>query len=317
MYETVVWFLLAFVFLWIGSGLVVNTITSISHRLHISSFFLSFFVLGFFTSITEIVVGVTAVIDKQPEIFVGNLVGGSVVIFLLIIPLLAIVGNGVSLNHSFSFKDLIAAAIVVGFPALLTLDNRISIIDAVTCIVIWAFFVFMMEKSSRSLNKIVHLDIKESSLFLSLFQIVMGVLLIFFASKVLVDHTVTLGQTLNISPFIVSMLLVSIGTNIPETSIAVRSIISKKKDIAFGNYVGSAALNTLEMGVLSVITGTTIPANGSNYSILIFLVGLAYFVYFVKSRSTISRREGALILGFYAIFVIFEIFTGPGWQLVK
>lgn len=317
MFQNVALFILAFVFLWVGSGLVINSINKISHRLHMSSFFLSFFVLGFFTSITEIMVGVTAVIDKTPEIFIGNLVGGSVVIFLLIIPLLAVVGNGVGLNHSFNFKDLVSATLVVGFPALLTMDNRIGIIDAFVCIIIWGYFVFMMEKQSGSIDKIVHINIKQSSLILSFLQIIAGIMLIFFASNILVEQTIALGTTLNTSPYLISILILSIGTNIPEISIAVHSIILKRKDIAFGNYVGSAALNTLELGVLSLITKTPVPANGSNYSVIVFLLGLAVFVYFVKSRNTISRMEGALMLSFYTLFVFFELLTGPGWVLLK
>jgi cation:H+ antiporter len=317
MISVILLFTLAFILLWIGSGLAVNAVTKISHSIRMSSFFVSFFVLGLFTSITEIMVGINAVIDNEPEIYVGNLLGSSVVVFMLIIPLLAVVGNGISLNHSFRFKDLVSATLAVGFPALLTLDNRIGIIDALILIIIYVYFIFRLEKDNGSVNRIIQIDVRQKTLIISFLKIVTAIILVFTGSNILVNQTPVLGEIFNISPFIISVLLLSIGTNIPELSIAVRSVLAKHKDIAFGNYVGSATLNTLEMGVLSLIRLSPAPADGSNYSVLAFVLGLFLFIYFVRTKNDISRGEGFALLGCYLFFVFFELFTGSGWNLSK
>jgi cation:H+ antiporter len=309
-------FLIAFAFLWVGSGIAVGSIVSISRSLRISSFLVSFFMLGVFTSITEIMVGINAFIEGSPEIFVGNLIGSSAVIFVFIIPIVAILGNGVSLNHSFSFKDLVSAILVVGMPALLTLDNRVGTIDALICIVMYVYFAFLMNQKSSSLDKISHINIRQSTLLINILKIVVAIILVFAGSNILVEQTEMAGKFFGISPFVVSVLLVSLGTNIPETSIAIRSLFVKRKDIAFGNYVGSAAFNSLELGILSFLYKSPVPADGSNYSVIVFLVGLILFLYFVKSRNTISRQEGSILLLMYLLFVAFELLTGPGWKLI-
>lgn len=306
---------LAFVLLWLGSGLAVGAISQISHILRASSFVVSFFVLGLFTSITEIMVGINAVIEGKPEIYVGNLLGGSVVIFLFIIPILAVAGNGVRLNHYFKFKNLVSAIFAIGLPALLTLDNRFGILDALVSILVYGYFIFMLESGGKFVNRILTIDIAQKTLVLSFFKMVSALILVFTASRILVDQTPRLGEIFSISPYIISILVLAIGTNIPELSIAIRSIISKKKDIAFGNYVGSATLNTLEIGVLTLFGKTGVPAEGSNYSILAYSFGLSLFIYFVKSKNDISKREGLILLFCYFLFVIFELFTGSGWNI--
>jgi cation:H+ antiporter len=310
-------FFLSFTLLWLGSGLAVGAITKISHSLRMSSFFVSFFIMGLFTSLTEIMVGINAVITNQPEIFVGNLVGSSIVMFLLVVPLLAVLGNGVNLNYSFKFKDLVTAALVVGFPALLTLDNRITLVDVIICLVIYGYFVFIQEKNNRSLSKLVAVNFSRSTIYTSLAKILIAIVLVFFASSILVKQTTVLANYFGASPFIISILVISVGTNIPEISIAIRAILAKKKDIAFGNYLGSATLNTLELGLLGLISTRPIPAVGSNFSITVFLIGLVLFLYFAKSRNSISRIEGSVLILMYFLFVIFEIFSGPGWTLLK
>src|SRR3990167_5911120 len=92
-------FFFALSVLWLGAGLIVYSLDNISRRLEISAFAASFSILGILTSLPEISVGINAIIDKKPEIYVGNLLGASVVLFLMIIPLLAILGNGVKLSH--------------------------------------------------------------------------------------------------------------------------------------------------------------------------------------------------------------------------
>lgn len=306
-------FCVSFVLLWIGSGLAVQAVTKISYSLRMSSFFVSFFIMGVFTSLTEIMVGVNAVLSNQPEIFVGNLVGSSVVVFLLVVPLLAVLGNGVNLNHSFTFKDLVTATLVVGFPALLTLDNRINLVDILICLILYGYFVLIQEKNNQTLTRLVLVKFTKSTIYINLARILIAIVLIFIASNILVQQTSVLANLFGASSFIISLLVISIGTNIPELSIAIRAVLARKKDIAFGNYLGSATLNTLELSVLGLMSAKPISALGSNFSVLLFLLGLVAFLYFAKSQKTISRTEGFVLLFFYVLFLVFELLTGPGW----
>ncbi len=311
----VLWFLLAFSLLWIGSGLAVKTISHISHTLRTSSFFISFFILGILTSITEITIGINAYIENTPEIFVGNLLGSSVVVYLLIIPILALLNNPIKLNHTLNFKSIATAILVGGFPALLTLDNNFSVIDGFICILLYIYFVLMLDKSSGLLNKLFHKKLTYKEIFTTAIKLIFAIILVFAGSHILVEQTPILGKLLGVSPFIISVLLLSIGTNIPEIAIAIRSVFAKHKEIAFGNYLGSASLNTLEIGLLTLLGKSSVPAEGSNFSVSSFILGLIAFVFFIKEKNQLSKKESVVLLGCYLLFVVFEIFTGPGWKL--
>lgn len=307
--------LIAFLLLGIGSKIVVNAIVIISHKLKASTFFISFFVLGLFTSITELMIGINAFLEGQPQIFVGNLLGSTMVVYLLIIPMLAIFGNGIKLNHSLNFKEVITAIMVGGLPAVLTLDNVYGRLDAIVSILLYIYLIFMLTNKSNLLEKLLHKSISTSTLILNAFKLLIGVTLVFFGSHTLVEQIPNLGTILGMSPFVISILLLSLGTNIPEITIAITSLLSKQKDVAFGNYIGSASLNTLELGLLTVIGKGGIIADGSNYSVLSFAAGLVLFLIFLKSKSTLSRFEGIVLLGSYLLFIFLEIFTGPGWKI--
>lgn len=308
-------FFVAFVLLWVGSGMAVAQVSSIAHRLRMSPFFISFFLLGFFTSITEIMVGINAYLNDEPEIFVGNLIGSSAVVFLLVIPLLAVLGNGVKINHKLDVRDLLIAVLVVGIPALMTLDNKITLVDALVCVFLYCILAYRAYKKSDPKEHTLIINLTQGTLYMSLFKLVLAVFIVFLGSHYLVEETKSLGELLGISSYVISILIVAIGTNVPELTIAIRAIIAKKKDIAFGDFLGSAALNTLELGILSIISVRPILANGSNFSVLAIATGMVLFGIFGRSQRTITRVEGVAILMVYLMFVVLELVTGPGWNL--
>ena len=88
----------AFIGIWVGAGMAITSVEKMAQKLRLSSFLVSFLVLGFFTSISEVSVGVNAVLSGDPGIFVGNLIGASIVLFLMVIPLLAITGKPITIN---------------------------------------------------------------------------------------------------------------------------------------------------------------------------------------------------------------------------
>src|SRR3990167_8364166 len=112
-------YIASFVGIWIGAGLAIRAVEKISKNLNLSSFAVSFLILGAFTSISELSVGINSVLDKDPEIYVGNLIGASLVLFMLIIPLLAITSRAVHVNNELRGRNLIMSLIVVATPVLL------------------------------------------------------------------------------------------------------------------------------------------------------------------------------------------------------
>ncbi len=308
MLEKIVLYMLSFFILWFGAGLIISSIDRFSKKLKLSSFAFSFFALGILTSIPEFAVGMTAIADKTPGIFVGNLIGGIPVIFLFIIPLLAVFGNGVKLKNQLNKPHLLFSFIVILAPAFLVMDKRVTNLEGIIMIILYAALFLTIQRKNGIFDtkhsKILHL---KSYSFMDIFKILLGIALVFIASNIVVGSTLYFADFLHISPFIISLLFLSLGTNLPELSIAVKSIITKKKDIAFGDYVGSAAANTLLFGIFTLLSaGDIITVNNFSKTFLIVLAGLTLFFYFTLSKNDISRKEGIALLSVYFLFVVSE-----------
>jgi len=143
---------------------------------------------------------------------------------------------------------------------------------------------------------------------LDLGKIFLGGTIIFLSSKILVDKTIYFANIFNFSSFLISLLLLAVGTNLPELSIAIESILKKHKEVAFGDYLGSAAANTFLFGFLTLINGSFTVKNSHFFlTFVFFLFGLSLFYLFSRSKKDISRQEGIALFLVYWLFLVIEI----------
>lgn len=302
-------YFLSFFLLWLGAGLIIRAIDQISKKINLSSFSLSFFVLGLLTSIPELALGINAIINGTPEIFVGNLIGGAVALLLLVIPSLAIFGDGIKISHQLDEKNLIFSLLVVIAPVFFIADNLITRTEGVFLILIYGILVYFIEKKKGLLERVKEdLFSKETHILEDLGKTILGVVIVFLTSRFIVNQTIVYSQALKIPLFLVSVIFLSIGTNLPELSLAIRSIVSKKKEIAFGDYLGSASANSFLFGFLTLINGRRI--NVSHYSKITLILGLFSFLLFYlfsRSKNEISKEEGKILLLTYLLFVLVEM----------
>lgn len=302
-------FLLSFGGVWFGSGLAIRSIQRIAHGLRISSFAVSFLVLGFFTSLGEMSVGVNAVLNDDPEIFVGNLIGATIVIFMLIIPLLAITGKKVAVTNALRGRRILFPLIAASIPVLVSLNGKVDWLDGVLALSAFILSSVMTQTKQNLLEKASNfLKHKRFSLRIELLKVLIGVLAVFGASHLIVQETLILSELFNLSPFFISLLFIALGTNLPELSLVIRSLFMRDKQVAFGNYLGSATMNTGLFGVFTLWYGRPIALTNSYLVSLVFsVIGLVLFYFFAKSKYTLSRWEGLVLLSLYVAFIVSEL----------
>lgn len=309
LFLNIVLYIVLFIVLWVGSGFIISSVSNLSYRLRIPSFFISFFILGILTSTPEIAVGFSAISSDRPGIFVGNLLGGIPVIFLFIIPLLAIFGKGIKLNHNLNQENIFLSLLLAIAPFFVVLDEQVSTLEGAGLIGLYVIVAFLLQRKNDFINKrnVNLLKFKRYSL-LDLGKILLGTGIVLYASNQIVSKTLYFSEVYNIAPFYISLIVLAMGTNLPEITIAFRSILSGKKDIAFGDYLGSASTNAVLFGFFSMIYHEPIvQTDGFIVAFIIVAIGLILMFNFANSKRKITPKEGSILLIIYFIFVLFEL----------
>lgn len=76
-------------------------------------------------------------------------------------------------------------------------------------------------------------------------SIILGIILLSFGGDFLVRGSIGLARKLNVSPMIIGIVIIGLGTSLPEIFVATNAVVNKSSDIAFGSVVGSNIANIL------------------------------------------------------------------------
>ena len=141
------------------------------------------------------------------------------------------------------------------------------------------------------------------------FLIVSGLVLLFFGADWLVKGAVTMALHLGLSPLIVGLTVVALGTSLPEALVSVQASLDNQGGIALGNVIGSNILNiALILGISALIQPLKVDSHLVKADVPL-LVGASFLLIVLLEDFHISRMEGALLLLGIVFYVCGNIMT--------
>ena len=139
--------------------------------------------------------------------------------------------------------------------------------------------------------------------------IVGGLVLLFFGADWLVKGAVTMALHLGLSPLIVGLTVVALGTSLPEALVSVQAAIDNQGGIALGNVIGSNILNiAIILGLSALIQPLKVDSHLVKADVPL-LVGASFLLIVLLEDFHISRMEGALLLLCIVFYVTGNIMT--------
>lgn len=292
-----------------GAQMVARAVAHISRAIHLTGYSLSFLLLGLCTSAPEMFVAYRSIGEGVPQLSVGNLIGGSILLLSLVMGISSVFYGKITLSHNMLFKEIVYSSMVVVAPAFVLWDGSLTRIEGAMLLGVYIAHALVLQKETTLARQEAHLSHKPTSIGKSFVYLVIGLLLMLISSHVVVSFATQLIAALHIPAFVFGLVLLSLGTNLPEFALAWQAGTSKTKSIAFGDLLGSAAANTPILGVLGLVSPFSV-ANTDRmvYSLVLLVAVTAFFVWALSSRKDISRKEGLGLLVFYGLFIVFEFF---------
>ena len=145
---------------------------------------------------------------------------------------------------------------------------------------------------------------KNKLIFLFVLAVIFGLTLILLLSNIIIRLTQVLLSQWTISPFIVGLLLFSLGTNLPEIIVTFRSWRQQIKDLSLSNLLGSGMANPLILGILAFSRPLTITADFSFYLLLFFVLAIfALILVFYRTGRRLTQNEGVVLVVAYILFI--------------
>jgi len=308
-------FLIACVILAKSGALLVKSLKKLALYFHLSEFTIAFILVGIVTSLPELFVGITSALGKASNLSLGNAIGSNIVDLTLIIGLTVVLTRGIRVRSSIAGKDTLYMSIIALLPFLFILNGHLSRIEGGILVGVFLLYLLRLfyrkkefERSVFSQIKNVSVKIRNRSkpLISNLLFSVLGLFLLILSAWLIVKTSSILALALNIPLVLVGLLIVSIGTSLPELAFGIKAGFSGHKEMIIGNLFGSVIANScLVLGVTSLIYPITL-TNVNLFLITAFfmLISVMLFATFIRSKEKLSSLEGILLIAIYVIFII-------------
>ena len=287
-----------------GADWFVEGASSIAAKFGIPQLVIGLTIVAMGTSAPEAAVSVTAALNNNAGITIGNVVGSNILnIFVILgitatITTLAVGKSTLKIEMPFM---IVVTALLLG----LGIDGKISRVDG---IIFWVIFIgyliylLMLAKKGSATEEEKPKDVSLGKAFV--FAII-GFALIIWGSDVTVDAATKIAQMLGVDERIIGLTIVALGTSLPELCASVVAARKGKADIAIGNVVGSNLFNILfVVGTSALIT----PVPFANEFVIDTLVAIGaavlLFVCSLKDKA-LKRWAGITMLVGYAGYFVF------------
>jgi cation:H+ antiporter len=291
-----------------SAKLVEHSFVEIGKIFRINEFFLGFVVLGIVTSLPEISIAIFSS-EHHPEISAGNLIGATTVILTLIIGLTAIKYKVIKFQSSFTAKEIVGGIGTI-FVAIFTLvDGYLSYTEGIILFLTYVgYLVFLNQKMWKLGRQVLYLTL-DTSIYKLIIVSIIGAFMLLFSSSQIVNNLEVIVESIGISGTFVGLVLLSIGTNLPEITILLTAKGGSEEELALGNFFGSACVNVGVLGLLGLISNGFQIQDASALILGLFFLffALILFIFFVLTERTINKREGMLLVSIYVAMIISQI----------
>ncbi len=317
-----------FLLLIAGGELLVRGSVAVAERLGMSPLIIGIVLVGFGTSMPELVISVQASMAGSPGIAIGNFVGSNISNILLIVGVSATIAP--LTVHSRALKRdggvVIAASLVFTLLALVAPLSRPVGALFVACLAAYLYYAAREERLEPAAGHSAAFEMSEAyeellrngdhwgarrlkwsarlGRVLPFLMALAGLATIIFGGRLLVDSAVVLAQQLGVSETVIGLTIIAIGTSLPELVTSLVAAYRGHSDVAVGNVLGSCVYNILGIGgVVGILAPTPIPPSIIHYDNFIMLASAIALVAVASNGGRITRFEGIAMLTAYAAYL--------------
>ena len=301
-----------------SADIFVDGASDTAKYFNIPSLLIGIVIIGFGTSMPELVVSFISGIEKTPGIAIGNAYGSNIANIALILGTTALI-SPVIVNKSILKKELPILTFVTLVSLFLILDKNISRVDSIILRFLFlgfmSYLIFDGLKASKNIkeNESLKKEKENISILKAILFVLIGLVLLVVSSKILVWGAVKIAASLGVSELVIGLTVVAVGTSLPELASSIVSARKNEHDLTFGNIIGSNIFNTL---ACVGIAGSIMPFSISkdiifrDMGVLIFLTLILFLMgyNFKNKQGKISRFEGAFLLACYIAYTSILIF---------
>lgn len=295
-----------------AGAILVKVLTVLARYFRLTEYVFAFILMTFATALPELFIGVASAIGGVPVIALGNTIGSNLLKLSFILGFVAIVAKGLNVESKIAKRDAWIIFFIALLPLLLLFDKKLSRPEGVLLMIVFGWYIYHILRQKEAFTKRLNNMLKEEGVikkfFKNLLYFFIAVAILLLSAWGVVESAKLIAKELYLPLVLIGIILVAIGTSLPELVFGVNAVIARHEGLSLGTLIGSVVINsTFILGLVAVINPITI----ENFRIIyvggvFMLISILLANLFISTRDKISWKEGLFLIIFYLAFLVAE-----------
>ena len=296
--------LVGFLLLVKGADWFVEGSAGIAKKLGIPQLIIGLTIVAMGTSMPEAAVSITAALQENAGITIGNIVGSNILNILIILGVTALITNVAIQKSTLYYEIPYMIAITIVLMIFGITGGEISFIEG---IIFWLLFIvflgylFVMSKKGNSQE---NEEVKDIPVWKCILFMLVGGVMVVKGSDFAVSGASAIARFFGMSERFIGLTIVAFGTSLPELVTSVTAAKKGNAGIAIGNIVGSNIFNILfVIGTTSLICTVPFESKFIIDTIIAIASGAVLWLGTYKNRELRKPCGIVMLLGYAAYFI--------------
>lgn len=275
----------------------------------ISKYIIGLMIVATISILPETLISINAVLNGTPEFGLAMLFGSNITDLTLVFGIILLFSGRKEITiESKILKNNTIYPYFFLAPVILWFDGAYSRLEGIALMVIGTIFYYYAFKNvgnEVSVGPTTQRSKKEIRMNVLYLVIALAVLLV--SAHFTVTSATALASSLGVPLVLIGILIVGVGTTIPEMLFSFNAVKKYNDELAVGDLLGTVLADaTIVVGIIALIQPFEFPQKVI-FTTAIFMVCVAFLLtYFMRTGKAISQKEGMVLIIIWVIFVCIE-----------
>jgi len=291
-----------------GADLLIAQSEKIAKHFGLSEFFIGATLIALGTSLPEMAASVAASLDGHPSIALANIIGSNILNITLVLGMVFLIAKTVNPHRDFFAQDSSWALFPIFIFLLMMMDGTVSRFDGILLILLMgAYLLFLIQNGQEILiEELEEISEERDEHFAWLRTTLLllgGFVTVIIGADYLIESAGSIARTFGISEWIIGIVMIAMGTSMPELVVSVLAARRGKADMAIGNIIGSNMANiSVALGAAALARPLTLDPMAYLFDISTMLIATLMLV-FLSANKLYTRSAGISLLIVLAVFL--------------
>ena len=313
----ITWFIIGLaIIVFAGEGFV-NSAIKIAEIFKLPTLYIGTFLIGFSTSVPEVIVTYIAAKSGSIDLSIGNVLGSYICNIGYVIGITAIVKPLKISTETLSRAIPLLAMSIIITALLLMIDSKFNQLDGLILLSLFFGYLYLTyrhikKNKKRFTRKETHPSSQSQNYIKPCAQFIFFLSLLLIGSELMVNTAQGIAKAFKVSELIIGLTIVAMGTSLPELTACIIAVLKNEDDIAVGNVIGSnifCLLCVLSIPLLIADPNSISPEKLWIPLTVMLIITTVLWLFSAKFDKTcqISRVEGIALVFISTLYLIYTM----------